>query len=326
MIVASRFGRFLVGTLIGIGFGINSYAQVPKPKHESHLHHLFASHRDTDNLAARFDQLKCALVLIQAGPRLGTGFYISADGDVATASHVLADRTFSRNPSGMITVNLAVPAMLQITNSKGEHLQVSATTIDVNPDAWLADVAQFKSGTKPACWLSEVDDRMSSPGKHLITLGFPGLSFQTLTIYTGIMSARLTTNLPTVILNTGEAVPPANEFIRVQMPISAGLSGAPIIDDENQVLAVVTNAGGWTQDLDRLMLAFRGGAFQTPPQPPTAEQPPNTITFTLNGMALTAELAGLFHDFASPGYGDAVPLRYLRKPPQQNQTSALHTH
>ena len=322
----SRPGRFLMGVLITVVLGMNAWAQVPKPNHESRLHHLFASHRDTDNLATRFDQLRCALVLIQAGPRLGTGFYVSADGDVATASHVLADRTFSRNPNGTITVNLAVPTMLQITNSKGEHLQVPATTVDVNPDAWLADVARFKSGTKPACWLREVDDRMSSPGEHLITLGFPGLSFQTLTIYTGIMSARLTTNLPTVILNTGEAVPPSNEFIRVQMPISAGLSGAPIIDDENRVLAVVTNAGGWTQDLDRLLLLFRSGAFQTPPPPPAAQQPPNSISFSLNEMALTAELAGLFHDYASPGYGDAVPLRYLKKPQQQNQTSALHSH
>jgi hypothetical protein len=317
--------RFLAGVM-SVALGISAWAQVPRPKHESRLHHLFASHRDTDNLAARFDQLKCALILIQAGPKLGTGFYISGDGDVATASHVLAERTFSRNPNGTIQVNLAVPSVLQLTTSKGEHLDVPATKIDGNPDAWLADVAVLKTGSKPACWLREVDDRMSAPGEHLITLGFPGLSFQTLTLYTGIMSARLTTNLPTVILTTGEAVPPSNEFIRVQMPISAGLSGAPVIDDENRVLAVVTNAGGWTQDLDRLELAFRGGAFQNPPPPPAAQQSPNTMTFTLNGMALTAELAGLFHDYASPGYGDAVPLRYLRKPPQQNQTSASRSH
>jgi S1-C subfamily serine protease len=323
----SRFGHFLMGTAVGVGtLGINVWAQVPRPKHESRLHHLFASHRDTDNLASRFDQLKCALVLIQAGARLGTGFYISADGDVATASHVLADRTFSRNPNGTIQVNLSVPNILQLTTSKGERLEISATTIEVNPDAWLADVARLRTGTRPGCWLREVDDRTSVPGEHLITLGFPGLSFQTLTLYTGIMSARLTTNLPTVILNTGEAVPPSNEFIRVQMPISAGLSGAPVIDDDNQVMAIVTNAGGWTQDLDRLELAFRSGVFQNPPLPPAAQQPPNTITFTLNGMALTAELAGLFHDYASPGYGDAVPLRYLRKPPQQNPTSASRSH
>jgi hypothetical protein len=110
------------------------------------------------------------------------------------------------------------------------------------------------------------------------------------------------------------------------MPISAGLSGAPVIDDENRAVAIVTNAGGWTQDLDHLLLAFHSGAFEAPQPPPNPQQPPNSITFSLNSMALTAELAGLFHDFASPGYGDAVPLRYLKKPPQHNQPSSSPVH
>lgn len=302
-------------------------AQVAPPPHESRWHHTFSRHREPENLEQRFNDIKCALVLIESGPRLGTGFYTSADGDIATASHVLGDRTFSKNPDRTIKVTLAMPALLGITNGKGERTQVASKNVETNPDAWLADVARIKTGTPAACWLREVADKESRPGEHLITVGFPGLSFQTLTIYTGIMSARLTTNLPTVILDTGEAIPPSNEFIRVQMPISTGLSGAPIIDDENRAIAVVTNAGGWTQDLDHLLLAFRGGAFQQPPPPPPdPKQPPNTITFTLNSMAVTAELAGLFHDYASPGYGDAVPLRYLRKPQQHSLPSASHAH
>jgi len=298
-------------------------AQVAPPKAESRWHHVFSRHRENDNLVQRFEALKCALVLIQSGPRLGTGFYISADGDIATASHVLGDRAFAKNPNGTIQVNFSVPPTFDVTNSKGEHTQISATKIELNPDAWVADVARIKTGTHVGCWLTEADDRNSQPGQHLITIGFPGLSFQTLTIYTGIMSARLTTNLPTIILNTGEAVPPTNQFIRVQMPISTGLSGAPIIDDENQVIAVVTNAGGWTLDLERLVMAFRAGAFPIPPPPAPAPNQPGTFSFSLNPVAATAELAGLFHDYASPGYGDAVPLRYLRTLQPHNQPSAL---
>jgi S1-C subfamily serine protease len=219
-------------------------AQVAPPKHESRWHHVFTLHRDIDNLPRRFNDLKCALVLIDTGVRLGTGFYISSDGDVATASHVVGDRTFSANPDRTIRVNIAIPNIFWMTNSKGERIQLAATMVENNPDAWVADVARIKTGTKTGCWLQEVDDRLSKPGEHLIAVGFPGLSFKALTLYTGIMSARLTTNLPTVILNTGEAVPPSNEFIRVQMPISAGLSGAPIVDDENRAIAIVTNAGG----------------------------------------------------------------------------------
>ena len=205
-------------------------------------------------------------------------------------------------------------------------MEVNANTVEQNPDAWLADVARIKTGKQNSCWLKEADDQKSLPGEHLISMGFPGLSFKALTLYTGIMSARLTTNLPVVILDSGEAVPSSNEFIRVQMPISTGLSGAPVIDDGNRAVAIVTNAGGWTQDLDNLLAAFRLGGFKDQPPPATPKQVPNAVTFSLNSMALTAELASLFHDYASPGYGDAVPLRYLRKPQQQNRPSASHAH
>jgi S1-C subfamily serine protease len=313
----------LLGTLMLTG---NAAAQVGSPKHESRWNHLFSVHRDTDNLQQRFDDLKCALVLIEAGQKLGTGFYTSSDGDIATASHVMGERSFSRNSTNGINVSIAVPAVFFVTNSKGERIELSGRTIEENPDAWVADVARIKTGKPTTCWLREADALQSHPGEHLIAMGFPGLSFKALTVYTGIVSARLTTNLPTVILNTGEAVQTSTEFIRVQMPISTGLSGGPIIDDENRAVAVLTNAGGWTQDLDHLMMAFHGGAFETPPPPPNPNQPPNTVSFNLNSMALTAELAGLFHDFASPGYGDAVPLRYLRKPQQQNQPPASPGH
>lgn len=302
--------------------------QIRPPKREARLHHIFSSHNDNENLQQRFEDLKCALVLIVAGQKLGTGFYISSDGAVATASHVLGDRAFSRNRENNqnIDVNFTLPPTITITNSKGEHTEVPATKVETNPDAWLDDVARIETGTKTSCWLREADVEESMPGEHLITMGFPGLSFQTLTLYTGIMSARLKTTLPTIVLNTGEAATPNIEFIRVQMPISTGLSGAPVIDDENRALGVVTSAGGWTPELDLLLLAFRGGAFRTPQPTPTPQQPPNTITFNLNAMALTAELAGLFHDYASPGYGDAVPLRYLRKRQQQSQPSASPAH
>jgi Trypsin-like peptidase domain len=316
--------RAILAMAAMVCFCATAVAQVPSPKHESRLHHLFGAHRDTNNLPQRFETLKCALVLIEAGNRLGTGFYISADGDVATASHVLGDRSFSLNPNGNIVTSIAVPTGFSITDSKGSRINLTDGSVERNGDAWLADIVRIKTGTPTKCWLREADDQQSRPGEHLITMGFPGLSFEALTMYEGIMSARLKTSLPVGVLPNGQAVVPTNDYLRVQMPISTGLSGAPVIDDENRAIAVVTNAGGWTTDLDHLLMAFRGGAFNTPPPP--APTTPNTVTFTLNAMAVTAELAGLVHDYASPGYGDAVPLRYLRKPPQQNQPSSSQNH
>jgi hypothetical protein len=322
--------RMLVGVMVLLMllfWTSGAAAQIPPPKHESHLHHVFGSHRDAENLPARFEALKCALVLIEAGQSLGTGFYINGDGDVATASHVLGQRTFARNADSTVQVSIAMPTVLTITNSQGERLEIqSSSAVEQNADAWLADVARVQTGRKTTCWLREANDQQTRTGEHLITLGFPGISFQTLTLYTGIMSARLKgqAHLPIAVLNGRDALLPSNESIRVQMPISTGLSGAPVIDDENRVVGVITNAGGWTQDLDNLMLAFRGGAFQTLPAPPPLQA--NSISFNLNSMALMGQLAGLFHDYASPGYGDAVALRYLRKPPQQNQPSSSQIH
>lgn len=316
--------KYLAVITVAFLFSSFAKAQVPPPTHESGAEHLKQSRGL--NYSQRFEAIKCALVLIESGPRLGTGFYVSADGDVATASHVLGDRAFSKNPQGTIQVTFTIPRSFSITNSKGEHLLIGSDKVENNADAWVSDVAKIKTGSRTSCWLREGDDKKSLPGEHLISMGFPGLSFKALTIYTGIMSARLTTNLPTIILTTGEAVPSPNEFIRVQMPISTGLSGAPIIDDENRAIAIVTQAGGWTQDLDNLLIAFKGGAFATPPVAPDPKQAPNTVTFNINQFAATAELAGLFHDYASPGYGDAVPLRYLRKAPQPSQPSSSHDH
>ena len=106
-------------------------AQVPPPKHESHMHHLFASHRDSDNLAQRYEDLKCALVLIEAGNQQGTGFFISADGNVATASHVLGQRSFSKLPNGHIHVDFALPqrSLLPIASASGQRFLLVPASI-----------------------------------------------------------------------------------------------------------------------------------------------------------------------------------------------------
>src|SRR5262249_11191049 len=140
-------------------------SQVSAPKRESHWHHVFSSHRDENNLEQRYNELKCALVLIQAGNKLGTGFFISADGDVATASHVLGDRTFALTPQGTVNVSIAIPDELQVTDSSGRKVKVPGKNTEVNGDAWLADVAKFKTGMKTGCWLREAEDHDTHPGE-----------------------------------------------------------------------------------------------------------------------------------------------------------------
>jgi len=292
--------------LIAYLLGYNVFAQVPKPS--------------SGDLSRRFDDIRCALVVIQSGVRQGTGFYISADGDIATASHILGNRIITEKNDGTFELKIGIPPVMTITNSKGENSDFAASSIDVNGDAWAADVAVIKSGKATRCWLRTGRDDLVKPGQHLIAMGFPGLAFGSLSLYTGIMSARLKSDLISGTTVEGKPLKATNDVIRVQMPISTGLSGAPVIDDQNRVIAVVTSAGAWTQDLEFLIEMQRQGAFAPPPSLSNPQQ------VNLNVFSVLGQLAGIFHDYLSPGYGDAVPMRYAKKSPPSNRPRSVSAH
>jgi S1-C subfamily serine protease len=274
-------------------------AQIPPPKRESRLHHIFGDHRDTDNLGQRYRDLRCALVVIQSGDRLGTGFYVNASGDAVTASHVLGNRLFE--PDGeRLRITLQLPAEITIRTMTEQFVVAAAANVENNADQWSADVALLRTGRAPPCWMDVGDDARVRPGQHVVALGFPALAFGSLSIYNGIVSARFTSGL--IIGTTVQGLPlrSTNELLRVQMPVSPGLSGAPVVDDENRAIGVVTSAGAWSQDLDVLAQLSRTGAIHHAPAPNTVDLP-----FAI------AQLAMIFHDYTSPGYGDAAPLHYL---------------
>jgi|SRR5271157_2247123 len=135
------------------------WAQVAPPKHESRFHHVFSAHRETDNLEQRYNDMKCALVLILRDDKFGTGFYVSADGDVVTASHVVGERIWTPKDGGL-TVDLRPPAALTIINSSNRVDIVPKERIEQNREAWGADLALIRTGTATNCWLSIGDDSL----------------------------------------------------------------------------------------------------------------------------------------------------------------------
>jgi V8-like Glu-specific endopeptidase len=297
----------VAGTLL-LALSVNStvgFGQVPAPRNESRRDHIFRTHREHDNLEERAHSLSCALVLIVAGDRTGTGFYISPDGDIVTAAHVLGEKTFVAMSSGQLIINIAAPPTISISASDNAPPTIFPTLaiLENNADAWSADVALLKTGKKAVCWLKIQGEEHVRIGQHVLALGFPGLAFGSLSMYTGIVSARLRSNLPIGKTIQGQPLTSNVDFIRVQMPISPGLSGAPLVDDENRVVGVLTSAGAWSQDLDLLLQweRFRERQMATSPNP------------NVDPSALVVELAEMFHDYGSPGYGDAVPMRYLKK-------------
>ena len=292
-----------------------AFGQIAPPKHEGRLHHLFAPHNDFDNLEQRFNNLRCALVIIRRPGGYGTGFFISADGDIATASHVLGDRVFASQDDGKMIVTLNLPASFTVVDWRDKLTEVAAARIEKNGDAWGADVAVLKSGIQTSCWMATASDASVGQGEHVITMGFPGLASGSLSIYTGIMSAKLKLHLIIGATNTGQPARPENDFIPVQMPISPGLSGAPVIDDRNRAIGIVTQAGASTQDIDLLIRLYHANAFpEAPPVViPGAQLGQQQVTVNLNVFSILAQLAENLRNYDSPGYGDAVPMRYLRK-------------
>src|ERR1700722_2817316 len=78
-------------------------AQVAPPKHESGAEHVKRSR--AQNYTQRFEAASCAIVEIvrgveNVGASYGTGFYISPNGDIATASHVVGDRIWTAKSDG----------------------------------------------------------------------------------------------------------------------------------------------------------------------------------------------------------------------------------
>jgi hypothetical protein len=77
---------FWISLVIG-GWCCRTLAQVAPPKRESNSAHV--KHSRAENYSQRFNSFKCALVLVRTPTEYGTGFFVSPDGDIATASHVL---------------------------------------------------------------------------------------------------------------------------------------------------------------------------------------------------------------------------------------------
>jgi hypothetical protein len=267
------------------------------------------------SLEDRYSSLSCGLVVIQSGLKLGTGFYVSPDGDVVTALHVIGDRTADPTTTpGAWNIQLRHPNSITIKNHK-ETFDVNLEgNLQADGDTWAADVTVLKTGKPTDCWFKIGDDKLAKTGEHVIGMGFPGLAFGSLSLYTGIISAKLKSSLIAGRTSSGQSLQQTNEFIRVQMPISTGISGAPVINDRDEVIAVVTQAGASFPDLDSLIekqrMKDQAGLTDQSTEP--------------DPLSAIAHLGEVFRDFASPGYGDSVPLSYLpARILQANRKSSL---
>jgi S1-C subfamily serine protease len=258
-----------------------------------------------ETLAARYEKQACAVVRIEANNGIGTGFFVNEDGLLITAAHVLFDRSFTMqgtNPA--LTINAKWPVSLVFND--GSRKQIPLPTLSQRDlENAVFDLVAIETGLKTTCALPIGKPESSKVGDRLLAIGFPG-SANSNVLYEGFISSKHT-QVPTAvgaIQGTPQLVQVARDVMRVQMPITAGASGSPIITDEDQVIGVISEIPvQWTQELGRLVQAMANNQAGS--------------GVALSGFDITkivADLAWIVREFESPGAGIAVPLSYVKLP------------
>jgi len=169
----------------------------------------------------------------------------------------------------------------------------------------IFDVAAINTGLKTDCFIALGKSDDVRVGDPVISIGFPG-SATSGVLYAGFLSAKHN-HVPTVIgpvKDTTDFRSVSRDIFRVQMPVTAGASGSPVIDDNNKVVAVVSEIPVvWTTELSGFIHAVQSGGTGS------------IVMSGFNTTAILAQLALIVKEFESPGAGLAVPISYLRLPP-----------
>ncbi len=259
------------------------------------------------SLSDRFSSLSCAVVHIRTDSDNGTGTFISKDGDVLTASHVVFNRWFTNDPRTLeIVTNIqAMPNIIVLTSdSEPHHVTVEPTPEDAGRA--FDDIAIIKTGIQPPCYVNLGDANSAKIGDHLIAMGFPSYG-DNLTLYDGFLDSRFQRGQVPIGRSGNSLVYSHDEVLRIQMPISAGVSGAALIDDADRVIGVVAELPMiFPDDLQALVQRWN---LRLKLQASLPAGMPNPV---LSDQELpVAELAGIFREFGSPGTALAVPVSYL---------------
>jgi hypothetical protein len=162
-----------------------------------------------------------------------------------------------------------------------------------------SDLAILKTGLPTPCFLKLGGHTAGvAIGQHLIAVGFPE-SAADRALYEGIASARYK-HLPLAMaIVNGKPIYPDYDVLRIQMPLTPGVSGGPVIADDGDIVGVmVENPTEWFDDLNKLIAyeQIRSDGCGAPQS---------------DLSSMVAKLAWVVRDFVSSGAGLAVPTSYL---------------
>ncbi|MGA2815221.1 MAG: serine protease [Xanthobacteraceae bacterium] len=259
----------------------------------------------TPTLTERYAKHSCAVVRIEGPQDSGTGFFINANGLLVTAAHVLFDRSFSKQGNNY-PITLALHWPLNLVFQDGEKKIIARPILEQrDADNAIFDVAAIETGLKSECFITIGNPDSTNIGDPLISIGFPG-SAASGVLYGGFLSAKHN-QVPTVVgpvKDSTEVRMVSRDVMRIQMPITAGASGSPVIASDDTAVAIVSEIPViWTSELSRLIQTMKNS--------------PGGSGIMLSGFDTTvilAQLALIVKEFESPGAGLAVPISYLKLP------------
>ena len=265
---------------------------------------LGAGTATAQSLSDRYAGLRCAIVQIETANGAGTGFFVDGNGTIITAAHVVYVRTFNKNGT-TVTFDARPISKLKIHTMNGTTSDIEIPALNTaESKVSLADLATISSGLKPPCFLHTRSAQGIKVGAHVIAIGFPALSPSSGVLYDGFVSAFYQSMQVPVgnITGSSNTINNPMTMIRVQMPITRGASGSPLITDDGAVVGVISEIPlFWTQELTRLIQTYSSNSAKS--------------GITLNGFDMTkllADLALTVSEFESPGAAFAIPIDYLR--------------
>src|ERR1051326_1616201 len=190
-------------------------------------------------LTTRFKKLSCAIVQIKSGNESGTGFFINDSGTIATAAHVVFDTEYSGTlQDPIVTINPKNNVTVRTIDAQDKPVELQRLSTQ-DAERATADVALFESHLKPLCHLQIGDASIVQTGDTLIAIGYPSASPDP-TLYQGFLSSR-SSEFPVPVATYGNVTLQRTFTVfRIQMPITAGASGSPVIDEDDRVVGIVS--------------------------------------------------------------------------------------
>ncbi len=247
----------------------------------------------TMKFSDKIKQLRPAVVeVLVNGKRSGTGFFVSPEGHVVTALHVIAKTELQINQFVVTYFD-----KLKVRLHDGRIL-VAQPIPNAAPDHSLYDMALLKVDGKNLHSLTIGSYNEITEGEESYFMGFPFDAPAAVT-YRGFVSAKFP-----LIRRELKGVPISTDIILIQSPVARGFSGAPLLSLTNdKVVGVVTNRlGGISPKLSEtrekiLQGQKRGGSVRI-----MGVDPNESIL----------EVVNVLDQFLSAGTGWAVSIGHIR--------------